>query len=503
MAIGTLTEDQVNTSCNINFAEKLTILGIQIDRDLTNITENNIQLKMPTIKNELAQWNRRCLTPIGRICIVKALLLSKLVHLFIALPNPSTKCTKELERLLFRFVWGHKNDKIKRTKLVQQYSKDGLTMVQVDSFIKSMKLSWLKRLSTSNADWTRLACQELPNMWQVLTYSSKKLNLMRRNLTNAFYVDILDALIQFNENYSPSDKEILTENIWFSDWTKYQTTIVKRWDARGLRFIGDLYNTDNGAIYSKQELETVYGIQLTFLCYAALVRSLPQRLQRQVDKTHIMKPNIPYKIELVLNRKKFSKYAYNVFVEKTADKNNASNERLQAKWEADVGEYTEGSLKKINMATTATYLIYIHFRIINRIYATNKYLFNIKILQHNRCSFCNRATETICHLFWHCSITQIFIKEILSHLRMEYNTSMNINPVNWFLLTDLAKIEIIVVTLMKANIHKSRLKLAKPSVQVMLQSLKFEATKEYNIAKSYNKMTVFEGKWGELRRLLS
>ena len=86
---------------------------------------------------------------------------------------------------------------------------------------------------------------------------------------------------------------------------------------------------------------------------------------------------------------------------------------------------------------------------------------------------------------------------------MEYNTSMNINPVNWFLLTDLAKIEIIVVTLMKANIHKSRLKLAKPSVQVMLQSLKFEATKEYNIAKSYNKMSVFEGKWGELRRLLS
>ena len=102
-------------------------------------------------------------SPIGRICIDKSLLLSKLVHLFISLPNPSVKCRKQLRRLLFAFVWGNKSDKIKRTKLVQSSLKDGLNMIDVDSFIKSVKLSWLQRLFTSNADWLLLAGQELPS----------------------------------------------------------------------------------------------------------------------------------------------------------------------------------------------------------------------------------------------------------------------------------------------------------------------------------------------------
>ena len=502
MAIGTTTADQVGSTASINFADKLTILGIQIERDITNAIDNNIQLKMPIIKKEIAQWNRRCLTPIGRISIVKALLLSKLVHLFTALPSPSTRCIKDIERLLFNFVWGNKNDKVKRTLLVQRYGKDGLNMVQVDSFIKSMKLSWLKRLLTSSAKWTVFAEQEVPNTWHLLTYGSKKLKLLQSKTTNAFYSDILEALIQFNCSYEPSEEELITESLWFSDWTKYQTTIVKRWDYRGLRFIGDLYDTETGQIYSKQQLENVYRIRLTFLCYTALVRSLPQRVRTHVDKSHIKKPNIPYKIELVLSRRKFSKYAYNAFIEKSADKNCISNERRREKWIADIGDFSGGSLYKLSIATANTYLIYIHYRIMQRIYATNKYLFKIQVVEHSRCSFCERVTETICHLFWYCPATQIFIKEILSHIRTDYNVRININPIKWFLLSDLTDREAITVTVMKACIHKSRLKSTKPSVQITLQYLKFEITKEYIIAKELNKLSVFEQKWGAFTRLL-
>lgn len=504
MAIGTLTEDQVNLDHNINFVNELTILGIKIDRDIKNVADRNIELKIPAIKNELEQWNRRCLTPIGRISIVKALLLSKLVHLFIALPTPSTRCTKDIERLLFRFVWGHKNDKIKRTKLVQHHSKDGLKMVQIDSFIKSMKLSWLKRLSTSNANWTVLAAQELPNIWLLLTYGHRKLKMLRNRTANQFYINLLDAFIEFNEQYNTSDEEILTEPIWFSDWTKYETTIVRQWDDRGLRFIADLYNVSTGIIYTKQELETNYGLQnMTILCYTSLVRSLPPNIQKQVDITNIKRPNIPYKIHLVTNNKKFSKYAYKTFVETTTVNNTLSNERLSAKWIIDIGEFIEGSLQNVVRATMSTYLIYLHFRIINRIYATNKYLTTIQVRQSSMCTFCERTTETIIHMFWECSETQIFIKEILSHLRINYATSLNINSTNWIILTDLSNIEVLIVTLSKACIHKSRLKSIKPSLEMMMQSLKLEATKEYNIARENNKMSMFDGKWGELKRLLT
>ena len=134
-------------------------------------------------------------------------------------------------------------------------------------------------------------------------------------------------------------------------------------------------------------------------------------------------------------------------------------------------------------------------------YATNKCLFNTQLVRHNTCSFCDDAVETIFHLFWQCPTTQIFIKEVLSHIRAKYNAAINITPVSWFLLTDLTDIEVIVVTISKVSIHNSRLKAARPSVEETMQCLRLEAVKEINIAKSNDKVREFEQKWGKLKRI--
>ena len=134
MAKGTLRENEVVTNYNINLVKELKILGIVIDRNATNISDSNLQLKMPMIKREIEQWKWQNLTPLGRINIVKALLLSKIVDLFIALPNPSAHFVKELEKLL-RFVWGQKKDKIKRTKQqdCKRWPKDGSSSLSLDA----------------------------------------------------------------------------------------------------------------------------------------------------------------------------------------------------------------------------------------------------------------------------------------------------------------------------------------------------------------------------------
>ena len=193
---------------------------------------------------------------------------------------------------------------------MQDHSKDGLKMVHVESFIRSMKLSWFKRISFSMADWTRLAAQEIPNTWPLLSYGVKKLKLLRTKTTNLFYVDLLNALICFNQDYDPSEEDILTERLWCSDWTKYETTIARKWDDKGLRFVGDLFDKNTGKIYTKLDLTTIYNIQMTFLCYTALIRSLPQNLQKQVNAARISNPNIPHRMNLILNNKSFTKFAY-------------------------------------------------------------------------------------------------------------------------------------------------------------------------------------------------
>ena len=453
------------------------------------------------IKRELEQWKRRNLSPIGKICIVKSLILSKLVHIFIALPNPSVQCIKNLERMLFYFIWGHKNDKIKRTKLVQPYSEGGLKMVHVDSFINSMKLTWLRRINAASSDWVTLSMQTLPECELLLTYGSMKLNKLREKTTNRFYKDMLDSLVRFDKAHEPCDEDIVSEKIWFSNWSKYETSVIKKWDDKGLRFIGDLYNPDRGVIYTRRELEVVYGIKMTFLCYASLIRSLPQNIREKINAVWIKRPNIPYKINLVLNHNKFSRYAYNTFVTKVAENNVQSNQRLETKWITDIGKYVEGTSTTVASATSSTFLIYFHFKIVNRIYATNKYLFNINVSQSSACSFCDDNVETIFHLFWVCPKTQIFIKEILSHLKEEFNVNIRVNASKWFLLTEMSSIEVLIVTLIKASIHKSRMSKSQLSLEKMLQSLKLEASKEYRIARSKEKTCVFEQKWGNLKKL--
>ena len=42
-------------------------------------------------------------------------------------------------------------------------------MVDVQSFVKSMKISWLKRLMATEALWARLALEELPIMHSIST----------------------------------------------------------------------------------------------------------------------------------------------------------------------------------------------------------------------------------------------------------------------------------------------------------------------------------------------
>ena len=86
----------------IKWVDEIKILGIYFTRNVTNITDNNLEKKLSTLENEIAQWKRRYITPIGKITVIKSLLLSKLVHILVALPNPSRALIKTIE--LYNFL---------------------------------------------------------------------------------------------------------------------------------------------------------------------------------------------------------------------------------------------------------------------------------------------------------------------------------------------------------------------------------------------------------------
>ena len=95
-------------------------------------------------------------TPFGKITAIKSVVLSKITHLLLNLPDPHDNFLKALNTLLFSFLWGGKTDKIKRPGMCQRYEVGGLKMVDVKSFVSALKISWLRRILCDNGKITKI-----------------------------------------------------------------------------------------------------------------------------------------------------------------------------------------------------------------------------------------------------------------------------------------------------------------------------------------------------------
>ena len=90
------------------------VLGINFSKTIENIVGINYQGKLEEIKKAISKWNKRQLTPIGKVTVIKTLLAPKLTYLLTNLPDPSNQLLKEIDSTLFKFLWGGKVSKIKK-----------------------------------------------------------------------------------------------------------------------------------------------------------------------------------------------------------------------------------------------------------------------------------------------------------------------------------------------------------------------------------------------------
>ena len=88
------------------------ILGIYFTYDWQKYQELNFEGIIKSIKKSINLWNWRNLTLLGRIQIIKTYAMPK--FMFRAAQIPLTKdIIKEINTVLFQFVWRGRKDKIK------------------------------------------------------------------------------------------------------------------------------------------------------------------------------------------------------------------------------------------------------------------------------------------------------------------------------------------------------------------------------------------------------
>ena len=82
-------DDGICHDLKLDWVHEFTALGIKYDaRVLENITYLNCIERVIEMEKLLTNWNKRNLTLLGRVTVVKNLALSKIVHFLISLPYP-------------------------------------------------------------------------------------------------------------------------------------------------------------------------------------------------------------------------------------------------------------------------------------------------------------------------------------------------------------------------------------------------------------------------------
>ena len=122
----------------------------------------------------------------------------------------------------------------------------------------------------------------------------------------------------------------------------------------------------------------------------------------------------------------------------------------------------------------------------------------IRIPRKNKCTFCNIHEETVTHIFYECTHTQLFWKEVSLWLKTfqiilepldETHVLFGVANHKQFLLINH------IVLIGKQSIYASRCKKIKPNLDLFISNIKCVITIEQNTAQRREALKHFNDKW--------
>ena len=185
-------------------------MGIIFHVNLDQIQQINYAEKIQKIKSLIILWKRRYLTPLGKITVIRSILLPLLNHLFISIPNPNEKIMKELNDIFFEFLW-EGPAKIKYNAVVKQYCEGGLNMINLKAFINSMKVTWLRRVINSHCSWQSII-QNTINFNDLFSFGKSYTDHLLKDIKNQFRADVLKAYAEVLKLHKLDSEDLVLSN---------------------------------------------------------------------------------------------------------------------------------------------------------------------------------------------------------------------------------------------------------------------------------------------------
>ena len=402
-------------------------LGMTFGTNKENIFRANLEPKIKLFEKCLKQWQHRKLTLMGKITVIKNYALPKLVYVLSSLPDPNKQTIKRIETIMYDFLWDSKPAKIKREILTMDYEKGGLKMIDLETFIKSLKICWIKRMieSEDNGILKNIYLSKLkPFGGKLLFECNFSENDIHRFTQNIFLKDILAAWCKCIEN--PVISSYRHEILWNNSNVKVEgnTIMYTNWFSNGIKYFEDVYDITAKALYSYRRLREKYNLpEGDFLKYLTLIHSMPNAWKTNIKNENVNIPKRPSILDQITKSKQTNQYTYKLLMKKKLPPERKSEQ----KW---IEQFSDENLNWNNIytsrlqATKDVRLQNFQYKCLMRIIPTNKYLLKCKLKETALCEFCSMEIETINHLFWECNHVQHFWTNLAMFL-LRHNITIN------------------------------------------------------------------------------
>ena len=153
--------------------------------------EADYNKKLLNVRNCLSSWEYRRLSLLGKIVVLKSLITSQLVYILSPLQTKHA-ALDEINNMFYSFLWSGRGDKIKRDVMISDYKNGGLRMIDIKSFNKALKSTWVKKYldNDNHGKWKLHFDSELHDLGGDVIFKG---NLHKNDL--AKFIHISDAFI--------------------------------------------------------------------------------------------------------------------------------------------------------------------------------------------------------------------------------------------------------------------------------------------------------------------
>jgi hypothetical protein len=319
---------------------------------------------------------------------------------------------KDIEKCFRNFLWNGKKGNIKQSTLILDYKEGGLKMVDLHSFITSLRLSWVKMLRTTEGIIQIILGPENINF--IFELDKKSIEHFSKTIHNPFWKQILQdwAKLQENPRYTVLWRN---QNAMANKKPVFYRTLYNI----GITRAEHLLNPTRTSFITFRELEEKNPeINITFIQFHGLIPAIPKEWKEQNIGKAPEKNNQIFKKQL---RQKNSRYVY-ALLDKRKGTTPESN---QDKWEAYLNiRLIWEHIYRIQLKTTKNQkLKLLQYKIIHRRVATNQFLEKNKSKPNALCTFCKTETETTEHLFYSCKHSRSILMFIKNSVNQ--NTLLN------------------------------------------------------------------------------